>query len=58
MATTEEFKRVNVRMGSSLHDWYQEQANELGIATTALMIIAMNDYRKKNELDQRQQQEN
>lgn len=41
-----EIKRINVRMGQVLHDWFEEKADELGVPTSALMIIAMNEYRK------------
>jgi hypothetical protein len=39
-------KRVNMRMGQDLHDWFEKKADELGVPTSALMIIAMNEYRK------------
>lgn len=45
---TDDIKRVNMRMGQKLHDWFQQEASSLGVSTSALMIIAMNEYRKQN----------
>lgn len=42
----ENIKRVNIRMGQDLHDWFEKKAGELGVPTSALMIIAMHEYRK------------
>lgn len=39
-------KRVNIRMGQDLHEWFEQKADELGVPTSALMIVAMNEYRK------------
>ncbi|MBK5647873.1 MAG: hypothetical protein I4N51_12990 [Acinetobacter sp.] len=41
-----EIKRINIRMGVGLHDWFQDKATELGVSTSALMIVAMNEYRR------------
>lgn len=43
----EEIKRVNIRMGHNLHDWFQSHSDELGVPTSALMVIALNEYRKQ-----------
>lgn len=39
-------KRINIRMGQQVHDWYEAKADELGVPTSALMIVALNEYRK------------
>jgi len=30
-----------------IHDWYENKAKELNIATSAIMIIALNDYMRQ-----------
>jgi hypothetical protein len=41
-------KKIAIRMGQGLHDWYVAQADELGVPTSSLMVIALNEYRKVN----------
>lgn len=40
-------KRINIRMGQELHDWFEMKGDQLGVPTSALMIIALNEYRKQ-----------
>lgn len=39
-------KRVNVRMGEDLANWFEERADELGMSTGSLMIVALAEFRK------------
>ena len=43
-----EKKRINIRMALDLHDWYELESSRLGIAKTALIVMAMNEYRKQS----------
>ena len=39
-------KRVNVRMGEDLANWFEKKADELGMSTGSLMIVALAEFRK------------
>ena len=42
-------KKINMNMGDDLVLWFEEKAKEIGITRTALMSIAMNEYREQRE---------
>jgi hypothetical protein len=46
MASDKNIKRINVRMGQEIADWFENKASELGISTNAYMVMALNEYRK------------
>lgn len=41
--------RVSMNMSHDLKEWYVNKANNLGIAFTALMVMALNEYKKQEE---------
>ena len=39
-------KTINITMPSHLHDFVKSQANELGIPTSTMYVMIVNDYKK------------
>lgn len=44
-----EIKRVGLRMGLSVSDWYEKKAKSLGIPVSALMVMVLADYKESEE---------
>lgn len=42
-------KKINIIIPKRLNDWYKDTAEEIGISKTALMTIALNQYKVENE---------
>ena len=42
-------KKVNMNIADDLVGWFETRASEIGISRTALMSIAMNEYREQRE---------
>lgn len=40
--------RKTINIPDQIHDWYENKAKELSIPTSAMMIIALNDYIKQD----------
>lgn len=40
--------RKTINIPDHIHDWYENKAKELNIPTSAMMIIALNDYIKQD----------
>ena len=40
--------RKTINMADNMHQWYENKANELKIPTSALMIMALNEYMKQD----------
>lgn len=47
MSQKHELKRINVRVGKELIGWFEDQSSRLGIATNALIVMAMKEYMKQ-----------
>lgn len=43
-----ELKRLNLRMGQGLYDFYKAQADELGVSVSNLMIMTLAEYRRQH----------
>lgn len=42
-----QYKRLHMRMSYELYDWYVKESKKLDVPVSALMIMAMNEYRKQ-----------
>jgi hypothetical protein len=40
--------RKTINIPDQIHYWYEKKAKELNISTSAMMIIALNDYIKQD----------
>jgi len=40
--------KKNLNIPDDMHQWYEEKAKSLNIPTTAIMIIALNDYMRQD----------
>jgi hypothetical protein len=40
--------RKTINIPDQIHDWFESRAKELNISTSAMMIIALNDYIKQD----------
>jgi hypothetical protein len=40
--------RKTINIPDQIHNWYEKKAKELNIPTSAMMIIALNDYIKQD----------
>jgi hypothetical protein len=40
--------RKTINIPDQIHDWYESKAKELNIPTSAMIIIALNDYMKQD----------
>ena len=41
--------RKTMNIPDRMHDWYENKANELNIPTSAIMIMALNEYMKQDD---------
>ena len=39
--------RKTLNIPNNIHDWFENRAKELNISTSAMMIIALNEYVKQ-----------
>lgn len=42
-------KRKNITMSLELAKWYERTAQEMGVSTSSLMVMALSHYRKEDE---------
>jgi len=44
------YTRKGLRMSPDLARWYEEKASEMGITQNALMVMALNEYAKRENV--------
>lgn len=42
-----EIKRLNLRMGQELYEYYQEEADKIGVPVSSYMIMILAEHRKQ-----------
>lgn len=42
--------RKNIQMSRQLAQWYEDKAKELGMSQSAIMVIALNEYIRTQEM--------
>ena len=50
MKEKKEVIRKNIRMSKTIGDWVEEKAAELGISQANLMVTAIAEYKKQDEV--------
>lgn len=46
--TNKSTQRVNINMGVEMHSWLKDVSNELNISVSALIIMAVHNFRMQN----------
>ena len=45
-----ELVRKNIRMSQKIAKWYEDKAKDLGVSQTNLMVMALNEYIKQDQV--------
>lgn len=45
--------RVNITLSDELKNWYASEAKRMGVSASALMVLAMEQFKKGNEIERR-----
>ena len=48
--TTKRRQRVNINMGTDMHEWLKEVSEELNISVSALIIMAVHNFRQQYDV--------